>query len=331
MKLQNRAELLRLDHVRVGLKEGKRCFWAVKGVSFSVHEGRNLGMIGESGCGKTLLCHSILGLLEPDKWETEGTFLVEGKEIDRGRAGVRPGSWGMPVGFIAQDPAGAFDPRMTLGNHFLELAGVLSLNRQELWARAVKLLHRMGIRAPEQVLKSYGFQLSGGMLQRVMIALALLGQPRFLVADEPTTALDVTTQWEILGLLRELKAEFGLTVLIVSHDLRVIRSISDDLCVMYAGYIVVQGPAALVLEHPRHPYTKGLLASRPAFSKKAVRVMEGYPPGIKEEGAGCPFAPRCKEALEQCWHFCPELQTCGPAGHLLRCFRAGGEERRRDG
>ena len=196
-----------------------------------------------------------------------------------------------------RDPAGAFDPRMTLRGHFLEMAGVFSQNRQEILERTAALLIRMGIREPERVLKSYAFQLSGGMLQRVMIALALLGKPRLLIADEPTTALDITTQWEILGLLGELKREQGLTVLMVSHDLRVIQSISDDLCVMYAGYVIEQGPVSEVLENPLHPYTKGLLASRPVFSKEAVRVMEGYPPGIKEKVPGCPFADRCKDCL----------------------------------
>lgn len=325
MQLNDGAELLRLDEVRVSLKEGKNRFAAVKGVSVSVWDGRNLGIIGESGCGKTLLCHCILGLLNRDKWETEGKILFRDHETMTCRNGGS-GFYGASAGFIAQDPAGAFDPRMTLRSHFLEMAGVLSKSRQEVSERAQVLLVRMGIREPERVLGSYAFQLSGGMLQRVMIALALLGEPRLLIADEPTTALDVTTQWEILGLLDELKKEYGLTVLMVSHDLRVIRSISDDLCVMYAGVVVEQGPASSVLDYPAHPYTKGLLASRPIFSKEAVRVMEGYPPGIKEDIPGCPFAYRCPEVQEPCRKSCPELLGYGPAGHQVRCFFAGEQE-----
>ena len=195
MHLHNQTELLRLDDIRVALKEGKRRFTAVNGVSVSICAGRNLGIIGESGCGKTLLCHCILGLLDQDEWETEGSILFEGHRIIAGKDGVRPGFCGTAAGFIAQDPAGAFDPRMTLRGHFLEMAGVFSQNRQEILERTAALLIRMGIREPERVLKSYAFQLSGGMLQRVMIALALLGKPRLLIADEPTTALDITTQW----------------------------------------------------------------------------------------------------------------------------------------
>lgn len=326
MDSQGRSELLQLKDVKVALKDGKRRYAAVKGVTFSIWDGRNMGIIGESGCGKTLLCHSILGLLEQDKWETEGTFLYEGQALPACKDGGRPGFCGKSANFIAQDPAGAFDPRMRLENHFLEMAGVLPMSRQEIARRAVELLHRMGIREPERVLKSYAFQLSGGMLQRVMIALALLGKPRFLVADEPTTALDITTQWEILDLLGELREEYGLTVLMVSHDLRVIRSTSDDICVMYAGYIVEQGPASAVLERPAHPYTRGLLASRPAFSKAAVQVMEGCPPGIREEILGCPFAPRCSEAVELCRISCPELGRSGLEDHLVRCFMSGGKK-----
>ena len=159
------------------------------------------------------------------------------------------------------------------------MAGVFSQNRQEILERTAALLIRMGIREPERVLKSYAFQLSGGMLQRVMIALALLGKPRLLIADEPTTALDITTQWEILGLLGELKREQGLTVLMVSHDLRVIQSISDDPCVMYAGYVIEQGPVSEVLENPLHPYTKR------AFGLKA-RIFKRSSPGYGGISAG---------------------------------------------
>lgn len=286
-------ELIRLENLQIKLKEGKNRFCAVNGVSLSLQQGKALGIIGESGCGKTLLCRSLFGILEQEKWEIEGIV-----RMDRTNAG-----------FIAQDPAGAFDPRMKLKSHFLEMSGVLSMNRKEILERARHLLDRMGIREPERVLNSYAFQLSGGMLQRVMIALALLGKPDILVADEPTTALDVTTQWEILGLLNELGQEYGLTVLIVSHDLKVIREIADEICVMYAGYVVEQGTVQEVLETPLHPYTRGLLASRPAFSKKTVPAMEGCPPGIREKPPGCPFAPRCAQAAEICHRSCPPLQN----------------------
>lgn len=319
---------LRLKDVRITLKEGKKRYPAVKGVSLSVIPGRNTGIIGESGCGKSLLCHSILGILSQESWETAGEFYYQNRLLTEGRGGGRPGFCGTYAGFIAQDPAAAFDPRMILKKHFTELAGPLGMKRDQILPRAGVLLKQMGIQDPEHVLRSYSFQLSGGMLQRVMIALALIGEPKLLIADEPTTALDATTRMEILKLLKEMK---GLSVLMVSHDLRAVAQIADDIYVMYAGYIVEQGEAAAVLEHPAHPYTRGLLASRPSFSKEPIQVMEGYPPGIHQVTEGCPFAPRCRQAEDRCRNRRPALAEYqagngGSTPHLARCFRAGIQE-----
>lgn len=290
--------LAELERVRVSLKEGKKRFSAVNEVSFSLTRGRTMGIIGESGCGKTLLCHALLGLLAKDTWEIGGDIRWN------------KGFSGRDAGFIVQDPASAFDPRMKLWGHFGEMAGVLGLSQRKIREKALWLLCRMGLREPERVLDSFAFELSGGMLQRVMIALALLGNPKLLVADEPTTALDVTTQWEILGLLGELKQEYGLSILLVSHDLNVIQSMAEDICVMYAGYVVEQGRAEAVLRSPGHPYTRGLLASRPAYSKAPIQAMEGRPPGIRESFSGCPFALRCKEVKEICWQSPPPVVRC---------------------
>lgn len=309
--------LVELEQVRISLKEGKKRFLALNEISFSLTRGRTMGIIGESGCGKTVLCHGLLGLLAKDKWEMGGEI--------RWNKGLS----GRDAGLIVQDPASAFDPRMKLWGHFEEMAGVLGLSRREIRERALWLLRRMGLREPARVLDGFAFELSGGMLQRVMIALALLGNPKLLVADEPTTALDVTTQWEILGLLRELKQEYGLSILLVSHDLNVIRSMAEDICVMYAGYVVEQGQAEAVLQSPGHPYTRGLLASRPACSKAPIQVMEGSPPGIREKLSGCPFAPRCKEAGEICWRLSlPPAVKVKNRVHQVRCHRADKGEHR---
>lgn len=329
MRENPETSLLDLRGVQISLKERRRLYPAVRGVSLSMREGRNLGLIGESGCGKTLLCHSVLGLLDPKKWLVEGEFLFEGKPLSLGKDGGRPGFSGTLAGFIAQDPAEAFDPRMKLKGQFAELLRGLSMDREEILAKARALLSRMELKDPDRVLESYPFQLSGGMLQRVMIAMALMGSPRLLVADEPTTALDATTRSDILELLEELKAEQSLTVLMVSHDLQAVSQIADDICVMYAGYVVEQGEADEVLRSPKHPYTKGLLASWPSFSKEPVPVMEGTPPGILEPVTGCPFAPRCPKAEAACKKAVPELLACKGNGRMARCIFAGGREGRR--
>ncbi len=295
IKEQNFKEIVCLDKVKISLKERKKCFSAVHGVSFSLFRGRTLGIIGESGCGKTLLCHALLDLLEKDKWKVEGNVCW------------KPEFSVQDAGIIVQNPVSAFDPRMKISGHFREMAGVLGTSHRKITEEALSLLYRTGIREPKRVLESYAFELSGGMLQRVMIALALLGKPKLLVADEPTTALDVTTQWEIVELLNELKRDDGIGVFLVSHDLKVVQTMAEDICVMYAGYVVEQGTSEQVLTAPLHPYTRGLLASRPAFSKTLIQTMEGCPPGIREVPLGCPFAPRCKQVKAICKKHCPPL------------------------
>lgn len=314
-KKRDSEEIVCLDKVKISLKEKEKRFCAVHGVSFSLFRGRTLGIIGESGCGKTLLCHALLELLEKDKWEMEG------------RVSWMPGFSIRDAGMIVQNPASAFDPRMKISGHFREMAGVLGLSRRKIMEEGLSLLYRTGIRDPKRVMDSYAFALSGGMLQRAMIALALLGRPKLLVADEPTTALDATTQWEILELLGELKQEYEISVLLVSHDLKMMQNAAEDICVMYAGYVVEQGSAADILTAPLHPYTRGLFASRPSFRKTPMQAMEGCPPGIRDGIWGCPFAPRCGNVRETCQKDCPPLcnwekENTGKV-HKVRCFLAG--------
>lgn len=296
---------------------------AVRGLWFSVSRGGCTGVIGESGCGKSLTCQALTGLLEPRRWTVRADILLDKKPLpvteDRAMEAFR----GRQIGWISQDPFGAFDQRMTVGAHFCE--GIFFWEREKKRERlreAAFRLEKMKIRDPEGVLASYPFQLSGGMLQRTMTALAVSRHPKLLVADEPTTALDADTQTELLELLRELRREEQIALLLVSHDLEVISRMADRILVMYAGQAVEYGTAKEVLEHPLHPYTIGLLQSRPSFSKERIVCMQGYPPGLREiPKEDCAFRPRCPRAQKQAG-----CETSGPqelkevkTGHFVRC------------
>ncbi len=303
----------------VSLRERGRLLPVVFPVDFAVKAGGCTGMIGESGCGKSVLCRAVLGLLAGGRGLVAGQPFLGGERIplenDRGMDGFR----GRRMSMIVQDPLSAFDPRMTIGAHFLE--GIGRKGRKERYREAVSVLSRMALGDPEDVMRRYAFELSGGMLQRALIGLSLLGRPEFLIADEPTTALDCTVQEEILRLLSELRGDNGLSLLLISHDLSVISRMADTVYVMYAGRIVECGPMEEVRRFPLHPYTVGLFASRPAFSKERLSVMEGRPPVLGEfSGPGCAFAPRCPGAGEVCRLEVPPFESAG-GGHLVRCGR----------
>lgn len=312
----------------VWMRQGGLKIPAVRDLSFSVKKGGCTGIIGESGCGKSLSCQAVFGLLEPKRWEIEGTVRLDGEPVpvtdDRKMDGFR----GKRMALILQNPLAAFDPRMTVGAHFCE--GIPPWNRkkrEEHLEEAALRLKKMRIEEPERVLKSYPFQLSGGMLQRILTALAVSSHPGLLIADEPTTALDATTQHELMELLKELQGEENISILLVSHDLEVISGMADSIVVMYAGEAVEYGDAKEVLENPLHPYTRGLFKSRPEFSKERLSCMDGYPPRLGEiPESGCPFAPRCPRRGEECRGKCLEengrrLVQAAP-GHFVRCQSA---------
>ncbi|MFF2149297.1 ABC transporter ATP-binding protein [Kitasatospora sp. NPDC058190] len=296
------------------------------GVDLTVGVGETVALVGESGSGKTLTSRAALGLLPPGA-ETEGKVLVDGQDVltmepDRLRA-LRTGQAAM----IFQDPRAAINPLRRIGDFLTEsvrLTGTMSAADAD--RRAVELLDAVGL-GPE-LLRRYPGQLSGGMLQRVMIAAALMGDPVLLLADEPTTALDVTSQAEVVALLGRLRERFGTGLLFVTHDLGLAAAISDRVYVMYAGRIAEHGPAAALFERPRHPYTAALLAATPALDAPAGRLaaIDGQPPDLRRELTGCAFAERCRHATGICREQVPAQQGEHPAAchHPLEGSRTDG-------
>ncbi|MCI8505450.1 MAG: ABC transporter ATP-binding protein [Lachnospiraceae bacterium] len=313
----------------VSLREKGGLLPVVFPADIAVKAGGCTGIVGESGCGKSMLCKAVLSLFSERKWQVEGEAFLKGERIPLENDRKMDEFRGRRMSMIVQDPLSAFDPRMTIGAHFLE--GSRRRERKERYQAAVSVLSRMALKDPEDVMRKYAFELSGGMLQRALMGLSLLGRPELLIADEPTTALDSTVQEEILRLLLDLQKETGLSLLLISHDLNVVSRMADTIYVMYAGRIVESGPIEEVQRHPLHPYTVGLFASRPAFSKERLSVMEGRPPVLGELlKAGCAFAPRCPGVKEECRSTVPSFETAGE-GHLVRCGQKGAWGSHREG
>lgn len=290
------------------------------GVDLHVAAGETVALVGESGSGKTLTSRSALNLL-PSGAVVEGAVRVNGQDVltmnaDQVRA-LRTGT----VAMIFQDPRAALNPLRRIGDFLTESVTLTrSMSRADAGARAVELLRAVGLDA--SALHKYPGQVSGGMLQRVMIAAALMGDPALLLADEPTTALDVTTQAEVIALLAEVRERFGTGLLFVTHDLDLAAAISDRVYVMYAGRIVESGPAKALFAEPRHPYTAALLASTPRLEAPRGRLaaIEGQPPDLRQELRGCPFAARCPLATDICDQQAPETRPAPePALHLAAC------------
>ena len=317
--------ILEVKNLNIYLKKGKERVQAVTNVSFNVEKGKSLGIIGESGSGKSITCYAAMGLLDKKQWDVSGEVYLNGELLDIKDNKYMQRVRGKRIALIMQNPMSAFNPVITIGAHFVETinkAGEEKKSKEEIKERAVELMAKMRIRDPEVVYKSYAFQLSGGMLQRIMIALALVSEPELLVADEPTTALDLTVQHEIINILREMQEKYNTSVLIVSHDLGVISRIADHIAVMYAGVFMEKGSADDILNHPRHPYTRGLFASRPAFSKDRLTIMPGQPPRLEERGKGCPFCNRCSERIQGCESFEPDSEE-EMSPNEIRCIKSG--------
>ncbi|QMU77380.1 ABC transporter ATP-binding protein [Streptacidiphilus sp. PB12-B1b] len=308
---------------------------AVRDVSFTVRAGQAVGLVGESGSGKTLTCRSVLGALPPGCAVSAGTATLAGGDPDAGAADAteltaldRRG-WerlrGVRLGAVFQDPASYLNPSLTVGRQLAEPLRVRQgLSRADAHRRAVELFTAVGLHQPEQVYHRYPHELSGGMLQRVLIAVAVAGDPELLVADEATTALDTVVQAEVLDLLGRLRAERGLALLLVSHDLAVVAEVCDRIVVLYAGEVVEDGPTDEVLAAPAHPYTEALLrvASIGDWSRRELAVIPGRPPEAGRTPAGCRFADRCAHALPDCGRQQIELRPVGDA-RSSRCLRAG--------
>jgi oligopeptide/dipeptide ABC transporter ATP-binding protein len=299
--------LLEIDnlHIHFGTQP------AVSGVSLSLDAGRTLGLVGESGCGKSITALSITRLLaSPPAAYPAGRILFEGRDVLALSARELRGLRGGAVSYVFQDPGASLHPVLRVGRQILE---ALQLHRPDkaTEAEVVRLLGLVGIPAPEVRMRDYAHQMSGGMQQRVMLAMALASEPRLLIADEPTTALDVTIQAQILELLRELQKRFGMAILLITHNLGIVADVADQVAVMYAGEIVEQGPAASVLSNPLHPYTRALVASVPELGRASARLrgIPGNVPSLGQWPVGCRFADRCEMAQETCRSRHPELAS----------------------
>lgn len=285
---------------------------AIENVSLSVAAGEILGMVGESGAGKSMTGAAIIGLIEPPGRIAQGEITLEGERIDNLRPEMMRRIRGRKIGAIFQDPLTSLNPVLTVGEQLIETIQThLNLSKSEARERAIDWLRRVGIPAPEARIDTYPHQYSGGMRQRVVIALALCAEPSLVIADEPTTALDVSVQAQIISLLRKLARETGVAVLLVTHDMGVIAETADRVAVMYAGRIVEIGAVEAVLTNPKHPYTSGLMASIPRIGPRPERLaqIEGAMPRPNARPEGCAFCPRCPQRLEICEQQRPELKT----------------------
>jgi len=316
--------LLRVSNLRTMFGSGPRAVVAVRDVSFEIQSGETLGLVGESGSGKSVTAFSIVRLVQHPGRVVNGEVLFQGRdllavsetEIERVR--------GTGIGFIFQEPMAALNPVMRVGAHIAEALTVHGLaTRREARDRAIALLRAVRIPDAEHRVDDYPHQLSGGMRQRVMIAIAIACHPPLVIADEPTTALDVTVQAQILELLREMKQELNLSLLLITHDLGVIAETADRVAVMYAGRIVEQGPVRAIFRDPLHPYTKGLLASIPGQGSAGTRLraIEGSVPGLASLPPGCAFAPRCPARMAIC-EMSPGPTFVG-ADRMVRCHLHG--------
>jgi oligopeptide/dipeptide ABC transporter ATP-binding protein len=333
------SPLLSVRDLRTYLATRHGVVRAADGVSLEVREAEVLGVVGESGCGKTVTCRTIMGLMPRKAAFSSGEVIYH----PRGEANLLTVSQnelqrlrGRQLAMIFQDPMTALNPVRTVGDQLIEaVTAHARMSREQAHGRAISLLVRVGIPAPEQRMKDYPFQFSGGMLQRALIAIALASEPRLLLADEPTTSLDVIIQDQILSLLLELQRDTGMSMILVSHDLAVITEVCDRIVVMYGGQIVEEGDTATIISEPRHPYTRALLEALPQGAPAGVtggrppgqaprgqlRSIPGSPPSLIDPPSGCRFAPRCPLATEECTSWATELLDTDGPGHRVRCRR----------
>ena len=324
--------LLEVDGLRTYFKTRAGEVNAVDGVSFSVERGKTLGIVGESGCGKSVTALSIMGLLPPSGRIVSGSIRFEGRDLTTMSQRELEDIRGRQIAMIFQDPMTSLNPTLTIGTQIMEtMQRHLDFSRDEARKRAIELLDEVHIPNARQRLDDYPHRYSGGMRQRVMIAIALSCNPKLLIADEPTTALDVTVQAGILDLLEELREEHQMSMIIITHDMGVVAEAADDIAVMYAGQIVEQTSAEELFDHPEHPYTEALLGALPQLEGESVRqgrltAIPGRPPDLLDPPPTCRFAPRCPYASfdDSCAKEPPELREIRP-GHLVRTAHPAAE------
>ena len=302
---------------------------ALNGVSFSMNQGDVLGIVGESGSGKSVTAYSIMGLTAYPGKLVGGTVWFNGHQIDKMTEKEFRKIRGNEVSIIFQDPMTSLNPVYTIGNQIVEVILLhTKKTKKEAWERARELLELVGINEPERRLKQYPHELSGGMRQRVMIAIALACEPKLLIADEPTTALDVTIQAQILELMNDLRKKLGMSIIMITHDLGVVAQMCEKIAVMYAGHIVEYGTTDEIFYNPQHEYTKGLINSIPklnAEEKERLVPIEGQPVDLLNPPAGCPFAPRCKSCMKVCLNKMPPRTELSDT-HYTYCWLRQKEE-----
>lgn len=302
---------------------------ALNGVSFSMEEGEVLGIVGESGSGKSVTAYSVMGLTAYPGKLIGGTIRFNGHEIEKMKEKDFRKIRGNEVSIIFQDPMTSLNPVYTIGNQIVEVILLhTDKTKKEAYARAKELLELVGINEPEKRLKQYPHELSGGMRQRVMIAIALACEPKLLIADEPTTALDVTIQAQILELMQELREKLKMGIIMITHDLGVVASMCEKIAVMYAGHIVEYGTADEIFYNPRHEYTKGLIKSIPKLNAEKIERLvpiEGQPVDLLNPPAGCPFAPRCEKCMKICLREMPPKTVLSDT-HYSNCWLLQKEE-----
>jgi oligopeptide transport system ATP-binding protein len=322
--LDSKPPLLEVNDLRTQFFTQDGVVKAVNGVSFVLHEGEALGLVGESGCGKSVSALSLMRLIpNPPGRIVGGQVLFDGRDLLRIKEDDMRKVRGNDMAMIFQDPMTSLNPVLTVGRQIGEALELhKGMDGSAARRRTIELLELVGIPSASARVDDYPHQFSGGMRQRVMIAMALSCEPKLLIADEPTTALDVTIQAQILDLIKRLRQELGMAIIMITHDLGVVAGIADRINVMYAGYIVETGSVDEIFHNPRHPYTLGLLKSIPRLDeprKEKLVPIEGLPPDLVDAPPGCPFQPRCVYAIERCGPENPSLEPVVP-GHKIACW-----------
>ncbi len=316
--------LLEVERLRIEFPTRRGVLIAVDDISFSVEEGEVLGIVGESGAGKSVTGAAVIDLLEPPGRIAQGNIRFEGRQINGLPQEAMRRIRGAKIGAIFQDPLTSLNPLYSIGQQLIEtLTTHMDLSPTQARARAIDLLNEVGIPAAERRVNSYPHEFSGGMRQRVVIALAICANPRLVIADEPTTALDVSIQAQIIALLRRLRHEHRTAIMLITHDMGVIAEMSDRVAVLYAGRIAEIGPLREVVKNPKHPYTVGLMDSIPKVGQEKDQLshIRGAMPRLQEIPPGCPFHPRCAEAFDRCQVERPDLMATDHPAQTASCWK----------
>lgn len=319
------APILRVHNLSVRYSSKDEAVYALQGVSFALEPGKVLALVGESGSGKTTAGLTLLRLLPGNAEVLSGEIVFEGRDLMLASDGELRTLRGRRAAMIFQDPVAGLNPVLSIGDQVAEaLTSHAQMGKKDAKGAALELLRGVGLAEPERVAKAYPFQLSGGMCQRVMIAIATALNPAMLVADEPTSSLDVTVQAQILHQLDALRRERGTAIVLITHDFGVVAQMADDVTVMYAGRVVESGTTEEVMAHPLHPYTAALLAALPRLDgpREPLRAIPGHPPSLNEVAERCPFAPRCPKVVNACRSEAPPVLTPveGAARHAIACY-----------